>query len=262
MGWIKLYQLGKGENKLIREKILTEEHDDPEKCGETKEKAIIKAMVNKLPEKWFSEVSSNKDDLEGLIDYLEPILYDGFIDHNDEAYKQRGHKLLGIPYTEPLPIKKEKAEITKYNLGAGEVFTKTKILDIKELPRTAANIAGIRVEIMKDRNSSSEDLSNTKRRHWCKLIYQWKEDICTKWASCNPHFDECNRGDNPRENEEYWESGNDDIRTTLEWKILSFDNWVRVAFGKVCDMTKRRIYKDYWRNEGQKIGKRRNIEGV
>ncbi|GJX53311.1 reverse transcriptase domain-containing protein [Tanacetum coccineum] len=107
MGLIKLYQLGKGE-------------DDPKKCGETKERAIIKTMVNKLPKEWFSEVSRDKDDLEGLIDYLEPILYDGFIDHNDEAYKQRRNKLLGIPYTEPPPIKKEKAEITKYNLGAGE----------------------------------------------------------------------------------------------------------------------------------------------
>ncbi|GJR86237.1 hypothetical protein Tco_0210248 [Tanacetum coccineum] len=191
------------DNKLggqIREKILTEEQEDPKKYGETNEKAIIGEMVNKLPEEWFS--------------------------------KQRRNKLLGMPYIEPPPIKKEEAEITKYNLGAGEVFMKTKILNIKEFPRTAANIADIRAEIIKDRNSSSEDLSNTKRRHWCKPIYQGKEDICTKWASCNPHFDECDGGDNPRENKEYWESSNDDIRTTLEWENLSFDNWVRVAFGK------------------------------
>ncbi|GJX96552.1 hypothetical protein Tco_0352350 [Tanacetum coccineum] len=173
----------------IREKTLTEEHDDPEKCRETKERAIIEEMVNKLPEEWFLEVSRDKDDLEGIIDYLEHILYDGFIDYNDEAYKQWRNK-------------------------------------------TAADIANIRAEIIKDRNNSSEDLSNTKRRHWCKPIYQWKEDICTKWASCNPHFDECDGGDNPRENKEYWESSNDDIRTTLEWENLSFDNWVRVAFGK------------------------------
>ncbi|GJZ63497.1 hypothetical protein Tco_0619918 [Tanacetum coccineum] len=107
MGRIKLYQLGKGK-------------EDPEKCGETKKRAIIRAMVNKLPEEWFLDVSRDKDDLEGIIDYLEPILYDGFIDYNDEAYKQRRNKLLGMPYTEPPPIKKEKAKITKYNLGAGE----------------------------------------------------------------------------------------------------------------------------------------------
>ncbi|GJX50268.1 hypothetical protein Tco_0277113 [Tanacetum coccineum] len=172
-------------------------------------------MVNKLPEEWFSGVSKDKYDLEGIIDYLEPTLYDGFIDPDDEAYKQRRNKLLGMSYTEPPPILKEEAEITRYNLGAREVFTKTKILNIKEFPRAAPNTADIRVEII-NRNSSSEDLSNTKRRHWCKPIFQWKKDMCTKWASCNPYFDECDGGDNPRKNKKYWESSNDDKQTSLE----------------------------------------------
>ncbi|GKE33899.1 hypothetical protein Tco_1453221 [Tanacetum coccineum] len=70
-----------------REKTLTEEQKDPEKCRETKTRAIIRAIINKLLEEWFSGVSRDMDDLEGIIDYLEPTLYDGFIDHNDEAYK-------------------------------------------------------------------------------------------------------------------------------------------------------------------------------
>ncbi|GJV19854.1 hypothetical protein Tco_1368874 [Tanacetum coccineum] len=57
--------------------------------------------------------------------------------------------------------------------------------------------------------------------------------MSTKWASCNPYFDECNGGDNPRKNKKYWENSNDDERTSLEWEDLSFDNWVRVAFGRV-----------------------------
>ncbi|GJW91100.1 RNA-directed DNA polymerase, eukaryota, reverse transcriptase zinc-binding domain protein [Tanacetum coccineum] len=187
-----------------REKTITEEHADPDKCGETKARAIIKAMINKLSEEWFSGVSRDLDDLEGIINYLEPTLYDGFIDYNDEEYKQMRNKLLGIPYTEPPPIIKEEAKITKYNMGDGEVFTKTKILNIKGFPKTTPNIADIR----------------------------WKEDTCTKWASCNPYFDECDGGDNPWENKEYWESSNDDMRTNLEWENLCFDNWVKVAFGK------------------------------
>ncbi|GKA61104.1 uncharacterized mitochondrial protein-like protein [Tanacetum coccineum] len=219
--------LGIEENRLggqTREKTITEEQEDPKKCGEAKIRAIIGAMINKLPEEWISGVSRVMDDLEGIIDYPEPTLYDRFIDHNDEAYKQRRNKLLGMPYTEPLPIVKEEAEITRYNLGAGEVFTKTEILNIEGFPIIAPNIIDMRAEIINDRNGSSEDLSNTKRRHWCKPIYQWKEDMCTKWASCNPHFDECDGGDNPRENREYWESSNDDKRTYLEWENLSFDN--------------------------------------
>ncbi|GKF38593.1 hypothetical protein Tco_0118654 [Tanacetum coccineum] len=136
-------------------------------------------MVNKLPEEWFSGVSKDMDDFEGIIDYLEPTLYDGFIDPDNEAYKLRRNKLHGMPYSGPLPNLKEEAKITRYNLGAGEVFIKTKILNIKGFPRTALNIADIRAEIINDKNNSSEDLSNTKRRHWCKPIYQWKEDMCT-----------------------------------------------------------------------------------
>ncbi|GKF09914.1 hypothetical protein Tco_0044138, partial [Tanacetum coccineum] len=79
MGRINLYELGKGK-------------EDPEKCGETKIRAIIETMVNKLPEEWFSGVRKDKDDLEGIIHYLEPTLYDGFIDLDDEAYKLRRNK--------------------------------------------------------------------------------------------------------------------------------------------------------------------------
>ncbi|GJV19853.1 hypothetical protein Tco_1368873 [Tanacetum coccineum] len=97
------------DNKLrgrAGENTITEDLEDLEKCGETMTRAIIGAMVNKLPEEWFSGVSEDKDDLEGIIDYLEPTLYDGFIDPDDEAYKQRRNKLLGMPYTEPPPILK------------------------------------------------------------------------------------------------------------------------------------------------------------
>ncbi|GJU81835.1 ribonuclease H-like domain-containing protein [Tanacetum coccineum] len=69
-------------------------------------------------------VSKDKDDLEGIIDYLEPTLYDGFIDLDDEAYKLRRNKLLGMPYSEPPPILKEEAKITRYNLRAGEAVEK------------------------------------------------------------------------------------------------------------------------------------------
>ncbi|GJX86981.1 RNA-directed DNA polymerase, eukaryota, reverse transcriptase zinc-binding domain protein [Tanacetum coccineum] len=201
-----------------------------EKWGETKTRAVIGAMVSKLPEEWFLGVSMDKDDLEGIIDYLEPTLYEWFVNLNDEAYKLRRNKLLGMPYKEPPPILIEEAEITRYNLGYGEVFTKTRILDVNKFPRTAPGIADIRAEII---NSSFEDPSGTKRRHWCKPIYQWKDDICIKWASCNPYFDECDGGDNPRKNKDYWESNNDKKRTSLEWDDLSFDNWCRQTPGGI-----------------------------
>ncbi|GJW11512.1 hypothetical protein Tco_1577339 [Tanacetum coccineum] len=109
-----------------REKTIMEDREDPKECGETMTRAIIRAMVNKLPEEWVSRVSEDKDDLEGIIDYLEPTLYDGFIDPDNEAYKQRRNKLLGMPYTEPPLILKEEDEITRYNLGLEKSSQKLK----------------------------------------------------------------------------------------------------------------------------------------
>nr|GEU35926.1 hypothetical protein [Tanacetum cinerariifolium] len=91
------------------EKTITKYPNDPKKCWETMTRAIIGSMVNKLPEEWFLGVNEDKDDLEGIIDYLEPTLYDGIIDPDDEAYKQRRNKLLGMPYSEPPLILKEGA---------------------------------------------------------------------------------------------------------------------------------------------------------
>ncbi|GKE95809.1 hypothetical protein Tco_1580664 [Tanacetum coccineum] len=45
------------------------------------------------------------------------------------------------------------------------------------------------------------------------------------------------------------ESDNDGKRLDLEWDELSFNDWVRIKFGKVCKMTKDRILKDYWRDK-------------
>ncbi|GJU45705.1 hypothetical protein Tco_1202971 [Tanacetum coccineum] len=148
---------------------MIKELEDQEKRGETKTRAVIGAMISKLPEEWFLRVSKDRDDLEGIVDYLEPTLYDWFVDLDDEAYKLRRNKLLGKPYKEPLPILIEEAEITRYNLRHGEVFMKTRILDVNKFPRTAPDIADIRAEII---NSSFEDPSGTKRRYWCKPIYQ------------------------------------------------------------------------------------------
>ncbi|GJV12433.1 hypothetical protein Tco_1353974 [Tanacetum coccineum] len=86
------------------EKTIMEDREDLEKCRETMTRAIIRTMVKQIPKEWFSGVSEDKDYLEGIIDYLEPTLYDGFIDLDDEAYKQRRNKLLGMPYINPHQI--------------------------------------------------------------------------------------------------------------------------------------------------------------
>ncbi|GJX63885.1 hypothetical protein Tco_0296785 [Tanacetum coccineum] len=72
------------------------------------------------------------------------------------------------------------------------------------------------------------------------------EDKGTYWASCNLYKDECDGGGLSSTNKQYWETSNDSERQDLEWEELSFNDWVRIKYGKVCKMTKDRILKDYW----------------
>ncbi|GKB98469.1 hypothetical protein Tco_0984606 [Tanacetum coccineum] len=142
-----------------------EEHEDPERCGEAKSRSIIETIVNKLPHEWFKGSSKDKDDLQGIVDYFEPTSHDRFINLNDEAYNQRRCKLLGMHYKETPPILKEEAEITRYSVGAGEVYTKSEILEVNTLPRTIDNTINIRAGLINKRNMESKDFSPTKSRH-------------------------------------------------------------------------------------------------
>ncbi|GKB79333.1 hypothetical protein Tco_0946228 [Tanacetum coccineum] len=56
---------------------------------ECKENKILETIINKLHDEWFKGTDEDDEDLEGIIDYLEPTLYDGFIDSDDEEYKER-----------------------------------------------------------------------------------------------------------------------------------------------------------------------------
>ncbi|GKD52913.1 hypothetical protein Tco_1286300 [Tanacetum coccineum] len=137
-----------------------ENFEDPDGCGENKENKILGTVLNKLHDEWFKGTDEDDDDQEGIIDYLEPTLYDGFVDSNDEEYKVRKCGLLGMPYIKPPPILIEKVNVTRYSIGPGEVYTKIKNLGVKELSRTRGNIATIRAGVMDEisRNDDNEEL--------------------------------------------------------------------------------------------------------
>ncbi|GJY69288.1 hypothetical protein Tco_0472270 [Tanacetum coccineum] len=61
----------------------------PEECGEDKANIILGVIHDKLNNDWFNNTSEDEDDLEGILDYLKPRSYDGFIDLDDEAYNKR-----------------------------------------------------------------------------------------------------------------------------------------------------------------------------
>nr|GEW75304.1 hypothetical protein [Tanacetum cinerariifolium] len=77
-----------------KEDDLDENLEDPEECVEDKANTIIGAIHDKLKDDWCNGTSEDEDDLEGILDYLEPRSYDGFIDLDDEAYNKRKCGLL------------------------------------------------------------------------------------------------------------------------------------------------------------------------
>nr|GEW68392.1 hypothetical protein [Tanacetum cinerariifolium] len=56
----------------------------PDGCGDSKENEIIGTILNKLHDEWFKGTYEDDDDLERIIDYLEPTLYDKFVDSDDK----------------------------------------------------------------------------------------------------------------------------------------------------------------------------------
>ncbi|GJX88521.1 hypothetical protein Tco_0340535 [Tanacetum coccineum] len=151
-------------DETMKKKILTEhwrkrfgiDYDDnddfydPNQCGESKNNEIRERIIRNLHEEWFNGTSEDEEDIEGIIDYLEPTSYDGFVDFDEAEYKKRRCRLLGMSYIEPLPIIIEQVKITRYSLGPGEVYTKLEVLNTEELPRTRHNVATIRSNIMEE----------------------------------------------------------------------------------------------------------------
>nr|GEW09593.1 hypothetical protein [Tanacetum cinerariifolium] len=108
-------------NRFENEYDESEDFEDPDGCEESKENKILETIINKLHYKWFKGKNEDDDDLEGIIDYLKPTLYDGFIDSDNEEHKERKCRLLGMPFVKPPSILTEKVKVTRYSVGPGEV---------------------------------------------------------------------------------------------------------------------------------------------
>ncbi|GKA20284.1 hypothetical protein Tco_0700273 [Tanacetum coccineum] len=124
--------------------------EGPKKCGEDKANVILEVALNKLDKAWFDGTNEDEDDLEGIIDYLEPKSYNGFIDLDNKAYNERKCQLLRMTYRKLPPILIKIVEVTRYTIGPGETYTKIKVLGIDEVPRTRDNVATIRARVMKE----------------------------------------------------------------------------------------------------------------
>nr|GEZ09782.1 hypothetical protein [Tanacetum cinerariifolium] len=77
--------------KLIQEisPNIEENCEDLENFREEKMKLILDTVLDKLDDGWFSGTVKDEEDLDGIVDYLELKSHDGFIDIDDEAYRER-----------------------------------------------------------------------------------------------------------------------------------------------------------------------------
>ncbi|GJW44434.1 hypothetical protein Tco_0073233 [Tanacetum coccineum] len=128
---------------------LEENLEDPEECGEDKANTILGVIHDKLNNDWFNNTSEDEEYLEGILDYLKAISYDGFIDLDDEAYNKKRCKLLGMTFEEPNPILIEKAKVARYTVSPGETYTKVKIF-FKDMDQDSAHmVAASKVPMLK-----------------------------------------------------------------------------------------------------------------
>nr|GEX39886.1 retrotransposon protein, putative, Ty3-gypsy subclass [Tanacetum cinerariifolium] len=119
----------------------------------------------------------DEEDLDRVVDYLKLKSHDGFIDIDDESYKERMNQLLGMAYKTSPPIVIKKVEVTRYTIVLGESYTKGRVLQIDELPRTSANVAVIRAGLIKEMDTiGSVQRENDKVKH--------KESIDKMWKTC------------------------------------------------------------------------------
>ncbi|GKC14722.1 hypothetical protein Tco_1011504, partial [Tanacetum coccineum] len=100
--WVRVSH-GKEENTKTEEDC-----EDLERFGEKKIELILDAVLDKLDDDWFTGIINDEDSLDRMVVYMELKAHDDFIDINDEAYKERMCKLLGMTYKKPSPILVEK----------------------------------------------------------------------------------------------------------------------------------------------------------
>lgn len=128
-----------------------------------------------------------------------------------------------------------------------EIWAEVNHINDDDLPFDCANL--------KENNGdlSEKGKNEIGKEHWCEKIRIHNDDGESFWASCNPCSDECNGGSSKERIQDvsnYWKSTNDADRCELPWvNRLSFDNWVKIRYGKVDSLTKERIWKECLKGE-------------
>ncbi|GJT57432.1 RNA-directed DNA polymerase, eukaryota, reverse transcriptase zinc-binding domain protein [Tanacetum coccineum] len=202
--------------------------EDPEECREDKANTMLGVIHDKLNNDWFNNTSEDEDDLEGILDYLKPRSYDGFINLDDEAYNKRRCRLFGMTYGEPTPILIEKAKVTRYTVYPGETYTKVKVLGVEKIPRTRDNVAAMRARLMKkiaqEGNNQAKTFSLRRNRNlrFPRLVFMW--DQVSILAKDKGFGQEMHQSEEPKGNVGSQRKCNHNIGNEMVRFILRYEN--------------------------------------
>ncbi|GJX31089.1 hypothetical protein Tco_0240944 [Tanacetum coccineum] len=87
------------------------------------------------------------DDIMDLDNYLIPQNASYYVDEEEERFKERKSKLLGIPYEKPPTFKSEKFKVIRYSLGPAEEYVAIKEHEYDIWLRNEENVSQVYQEI-------------------------------------------------------------------------------------------------------------------
>ncbi|GJQ95047.1 hypothetical protein Tco_0006186 [Tanacetum coccineum] len=92
-------------------------------------------------------IEGDDDDIGDLDDYLIPQDAFYYVDEEEERFKERKSKLLGIPYEKPPTFKFEKLEVIKYSLGLVKEYVAIRKYEYDLWVRIKENVSHVYQEI-------------------------------------------------------------------------------------------------------------------
>ncbi|GKD81205.1 hypothetical protein Tco_1348044 [Tanacetum coccineum] len=101
-------------------------------------------------QEWFVDhepIDDDDDDIENLDDYLIPKDTHCYVDEEEEGFKERKRKLLGIMYKKPPTFKSEKLEVIKYSFGPAKEYVAIREYEYDIWVRSEENVSHIYQEI-------------------------------------------------------------------------------------------------------------------
>ncbi|GKD25135.1 hypothetical protein Tco_1231349 [Tanacetum coccineum] len=142
-----------GDMRIEKERIFTLEEESREDAWSNylpnDDNDAIQANQERFDD---NEPIEDDDDIGDLDDYLIPQDASYYADKEEEIFKKRKSKLLGIPYEKLPTFKSEKFEVIKYSLGPAKEYVAIKEYEYDSWVQTEENMSDVYQEIFRKKD--------------------------------------------------------------------------------------------------------------